>query len=420
MDIVFDRETRTVRLASVAVIENPGNWVVGDLLLYSIDSSDTVTSSGVVDEFAWNPRLSENGDFVAYFTLGITGQAAKDSVGHVLEWNSPYTEVVSRTGASFDSVTNLGEGIGVDYFDPRLPQGFGVAMFSSSGIDRLSIPGGYGQYDRVYARGISHDGSYVIGNADDFEVIGGALELVDPRGVVFGPDGNIVLTIHDARMLDISRNATFVSGYVGSEGIVWERTGEHQFDEYVRHKNSSGQASIVFQVLDSGFMSNNSDVWWPSLSEDRPELNLDFEEMVPFATAFPNAVLPDGSSITVIDADDSGRLHVAFRTANSAGYLSVLDPTVSADFDNDTDVDGADYLAWQRGFNSASSFSDGDGNLDGAVDELDLFIWKDRFGTAAGIATSVAQVPEPSRLTLFAAIASCLVFRGHRNSKKPS
>jgi hypothetical protein len=59
---------------------------------------------------------------------------------------------------------------------------------------------------------------------------------------------------------------------------------------------------------------------------------------------------------------------------------------VPADFDADTDVDGADFLAWQRGFglSSGAAKSDGDATGDGAVRGGDLAAWQSTFGDSGG------------------------------------
>jgi len=62
---------------------------------------------------------------------------------------------------------------------------------------------------------------------------------------------------------------------------------------------------------------------------------------------------------------------------------------LSADFDLDSDVDGFDFLAWQRGFG-------------GAFGTGDLADWQANYGIALGSALSAAQaVPEASSLVLF-------------------
>ena len=73
-----------------------------------------------------------------------------------------------------------------------------------------------------------------------------------------------------------------------------------------------------------------------------------------------------------------------------ANYLEVV-PTLAGDFDVDNDVDGFDFLAWQRGFGSI-------------YDSNDLADWEGNFGTVispvvAAAATSAA-VPEPTSLVL--------------------
>jgi len=54
----------------------------------------------------------------------------------------------------------------------------------------------------------------------------------------------------------------------------------------------------------------------------------------------------------------------------------------SADFDNDGDFDGFDFLAWQRGFGTSSGAGkdDGDADNDGDVDHDDLAAWEGQFG----------------------------------------
>ena len=66
----------------------------------------------------------------------------------------------------------------------------------------------------------------------------------------------------------------------------------------------------------------------------------------------------------------------------------------SADFDVDGDVDGADFLRWQRGFGASggASHGQGDAELDLDVDGGDLNFWKSQLGAATA---ATAAVPEP-------------------------
>ena len=58
----------------------------------------------------------------------------------------------------------------------------------------------------------------------------------------------------------------------------------------------------------------------------------------------------------------------------------------SADFDQDGDVDGTDFLAWQRGFGLASGalLADGNSDDDDDVDVSDLAVWASTYGQSAG------------------------------------
>jgi hypothetical protein len=75
-------------------------------------------------------------------------------------------------------------------------------------------------------------------------------------------------------------------------------------------------------------------------------------------------------------------------------------PTVDADFDNDGDVDGADFLTWQRGLGITTGATNGQGDADGngAVNAADLAAWKASFGPAA--IGAAGAVPEPTTVVL--------------------
>jgi hypothetical protein len=69
---------------------------------------------------------------------------------------------------------------------------------------------------------------------------------------------------------------------------------------------------------------------------------------------------------------------------------------VSADFDGDSDTDGADFLVWQRGFGTQSGAipAEGDATGDSAVRVGDFSAWFSTFGTTE----STATISDPSLL----------------------
>jgi hypothetical protein len=66
----------------------------------------------------------------------------------------------------------------------------------------------------------------------------------------------------------------------------------------------------------------------------------------------------------------------------------------SADFDEDEDVDGFDFLAWQRGFGIVApnaAKADGDADNDHDVDSSDLAVWELQYGTAPPLVAAVSE-----------------------------
>lgn len=77
----------------------------------------------------------------------------------------------------------------------------------------------------------------------------------------------------------------------------------------------------------------------------------------------------------------------------TTGELSVIAGTTApGDFDNDGDVDGADFLAWQRG-------------VPGTYGAADLADWESNYGTTPASPANVS-VPEPTGLALAACMAA--------------
>jgi len=148
-----------------------------------------------------------------------------------------------------------------------------------------------------------------------------------------------------------------------------------------------------------------------------------------------DTTISDGASISLGNAFDFDKLGVqddlgfGYRIAGDDTFLTpgtiVYSPTLpvmDADFDDDGDVDGSDFLAWQRGFGSMGSATNaqGDANGDGNVDSQDLAVWQGAFGAGSGAsavaAAAATTVPEPDTACLFGFALLGLMFIMSRQS----
>lgn len=85
-----------------------------------------------------------------------------------------------------------------------------------------------------------------------------------------------------------------------------------------------------------------------------------------------------------------------------------LAPT--GDYEIDGDVDGVDFLLWQRTFGSTTDLA-ADGNGNGVVDAEDLAVWRNNFGVPRSVVTQSA-VPEPASLALMLGGTAMVVAAG--------
>ncbi len=93
----------------------------------------------------------------------------------------------------------------------------------------------------------------------------------------------------------------------------------------------------------------------------------------------------------------ANRAAVMDRVLDFFGIAPIV-PT--GDFDADGIIDGADFLAWQRGFGAANpTLADGDSDQNGVVDVDDLVVWASQFGGASPSAAATETVAAVAALT---------------------
>ncbi len=129
----------------------------------------------------------------------------------------------------------------------------------------------------------------------------------------------------------------------------------------------------------SGVQSTGVPVVADAWKELRAELDLDAGSVELFY---------DGASIktTSLASDSTTPIGAILVLGNAATPIFYDDISITAsgagvpgDFDGDSDVDGADFLKWQRD----------------SGDAAELALWETNFGTTAAVA-AVASVPEPA------------------------
>jgi hypothetical protein len=132
--------------------------------------------------------------------------------------------------------------------------------------------------------------------------------------------------------------------------------------------------------------------------------------------SYPLTIVPDPQFTFLADVTGA-----SIESTIIDGAIRIVPP---GDFDEDGDVDGADFLAWQRGYGILLGAEHGDGEAtgDGAVDAADLAIWDDQFGSAASpliVDSSNAVVPESATWILLA-FGGLIVFSRMRTCNRPT
>jgi hypothetical protein len=116
-----------------------------------------------------------------------------------------------------------------------------------------------------------------------------------------------------------------------------------------------------------------------------------FDDVAPWPTTADGG----GHSLEIIDAfgdpSSGANWRASFYVGGSPGTDGLPPVGMPGDFDDDDDVDGSDFLAWQRGLGMTSSAARADGDADGDqdVDANDLGMWQSNFGDQPALAATL-------------------------------
>ncbi|RIK86526.1 MAG: hypothetical protein DCC67_02785, partial [Planctomycetota bacterium] len=201
-------------------------------------------------------------------------------------------------------------------------------------------------------------------------------------------------------------------GLFGAIGISGQYNGVVNADQWTRiavtvDGSASGGAYVVTGYIDGVLAGTSTTSNAPNGRQAIDEILHLFRDN-DFETAAGMI-----NSLAFYDEVLTAEVIAALGGASAAGIP--VQAVADADFDNDGDVDGADFLTWQRGFGTASGATNAQGDADGngAINSADLAVWKSKYGAAAG--ATAAAVPEPAAAVLAAlALAGCVGRRARR------
>ena len=186
-------------------------------------------------------------------------------------------------------------------------------------------------------------------------------------------------------IVDVSPSGQDLSGFVGLsvDALLKDVAGQPAF---VGIK----QLDVVVETPDS------EEFFAPAvtLSDEYQTFSVAFDDFQSALTSLPPTAtdLADVTiKLVVLNTNGTG---VAELNYDQITGLASID---NADFDADFDVDGNDFLIWQRGLGAGSLHSQGDADNSRFVDADDLVLWKSQFREAsAPFQSSALAVPEPA------------------------
>jgi hypothetical protein len=374
----------------VNAIARNGEWIGG------ATSSSAIAAAGTL----WNAQDLSNPQAVGVSVVGPTGQPQPAQSSSVV--------AVSDDGTSF--------GTSVDMASSQ----WGVIQPLNGDAEVLpALPPAPGLVSNMFPLSVSSDGNIVVGQSYFF--FGGSY----PRATLWRREQNTpeLLFTDDltSTASTISPNGVYAGGYVtrfvGGNVVSRGFVADLESDQFTYLDDESGAPwnSPVIDVADDGRVAVG-----------------DFDALSGYNSYSPNSgfVAIDGVarpmadwldeefglgslSIDLVQAVylDGDRYHFAAQSRRSGGngtvyYItiptaSLFPSTAGGDYDQDGDVDGDDFLAWQRDDGAAAGLAD----------------WKANFGRVTSN-ESLAHVPEPGSKSLLAvAIGCCMAASTSRRAK---
>jgi len=129
------------------------------------------------------------------------------------------------------------------------------------------------------------------------------------------------------------------------------------------------------------------------IGNDNRETTVPFQGSIDELAIYDRA-LTAGEILARAQGNIDQRGQLRYFTGNAVADIGAYEAqsAPSADFDSDGDVDGADFLTWQRGFGTTDAQRvDGNSDDDGDVDASDLAAWKVQYGQSGLLTLAAAS-----------------------------
>jgi len=238
--------------------------------------------------------------------------------------------------------------------------------------------------------------------------------------------GNTSAVSNGAYQLDGTITSGYLHGSMYLLGVISELEtggGEYVGDGFVRA--TIGQYSVEATYSDDTELWE-VDVDLPGFTESffTGGLNNFFTFTVTIeslTTISLNAISTSNANSTAAVGQDSlAQGQVSLSASAWLSFTPTILPPPNGDFDGDGDVDGFDFLAFQRGFGEdmGATLSQGDANHDGIVNSADFSLWEGNFGTtSSALSSAVLAVPEPTTFSIAMAVIPAILFRRNKFRK---
>ena len=439
----------SVSTGTATVTGTGSQWNSSSSLIVGRDGNGTLTVEA-------GGQVSSAGGSLGARSTGSTGTATVTGAGS--QWNSSSSLIVGSGGSG--TLTVEAGGVVSNFYEGYLGYNWG-----STGAATVTGAGSQWNNSSELHVGIKGSGTLTVEAGGQVSSAGGYLgynwgstgaATVTGAGSQWNNAYSLSVGISGSGTLTVEAGGVVSNFYEGYLGYNWGSTGAATVTGAGSQWNNSylyvgREGSGTLNITDGGLVSVDGNL---TIDDDRNGDSFiymatggmlalasdeygddslgDFLDLINGTDAinYWDIGLSDWTNITSATYGDDYTLEY-LTTGDLAGYtvLTVLTPEPGADFDIDGDIDGADFLAWQRGespmplsdfdlnawkesFHALSGDYDADGDTDGAdflawqrgespnpLSAEDLALWQGHFGSGTG-APSTTTVPEPTTLVL--------------------